>query len=157
MRLRRTSLLPCTSQRLVEELSKPALLDHVAAPMLVFQPVDPAQPGVRWSEQKYRFRLLVGGRLPIGEHTINVRRTLDADHAVAVGEVMVWHDAGYSDLIKVWDHKVLLEDVEEKTRYTDLVEVHAGPLTVPAYLFASAFYAHRQRRLMRLVNAGFGL
>ena len=27
------------------------------------------------------------------------------------------------------------------TRYTDEVEVHAGPLTLAAWLFASAFYA----------------
>jgi len=26
---------------------------------------------------------------------------------------VVWHDAGYSDLIGIWDHKILLEDVSE--------------------------------------------
>ena len=26
---------------------------------------------------------------------------------------VVWHDAGYSDLIRIWDHKILLEDVSE--------------------------------------------
>jgi hypothetical protein len=31
------------------------------------------------------------------------------------------------------------------TRYTDDVEIHAGPFTVPAWLFAQAFYFHRQR------------
>jgi len=41
------------------------------------------------------------------------------------------------------------------TRYTDDVEIHAGPLTVPAWLFAQLFYFHRQRRLNRLVMAGF--
>ena len=41
------------------------------------------------------------------------------------------------------------------TRYTDVVEVHAGPLTSGRVLFAKAFYAHRQRRLSRLVASGF--
>jgi hypothetical protein len=33
--------------------------------------------------------------------------------------------------------------------------VRAGPLTVAAWLFACAFYSHRQRRLSRLVATGF--
>jgi hypothetical protein len=41
------------------------------------------------------------------------------------------------------------------TRYTDQVEIHAGLLTVPAWLFAQAFYLHRQRRLNRLVATDF--
>jgi hypothetical protein len=40
------------------------------------------------------------------------------------------------------------------TRYTDDVEIHAGPLTLPAWLFAQ-LSTHRQRRLNRLVMAGF--
>ena len=63
---------------------------------------------------------------------------------------LVWHDAGYSDLIKVWDHKIVLEPFHGMTRYTDQVEIIAGPLTVAAWLFAKVFYAHRQRRLSRL-------
>jgi hypothetical protein len=68
---------------------------------------------------------------------------------------VVWHDAGYGDLIKVWDHKILLEDFLGMTRYADEVEIDAGPLTVPAWLFAQAFYLNRQRRLSTLVSAGF--
>jgi hypothetical protein len=49
----------------------------------------------------------------------------------------------------------VLEDFLGMTRYTDEVEIHAGLLTVPAWLFALAFYGHRQRRLNRLVAAGF--
>ncbi len=131
-----------------------ALLDHLASPMLVFRPVDPPQARERWHLGPHRFRLLVGGRLPIGEHTIDVQRVV-ADTAGVGADPVVWHDAGYSDLIRVWDHRVELEDTYAMTRYTDVVEVHAGPLTIPAWLFARAFYAHRQRRLRRLVAGGF--
>jgi hypothetical protein len=58
-------------------------------------------------------------------------------------------------LIRVWDHQIVLEDFLGMTRYTDEVEIHAGPPTVPTWLFALAFYGHRQRRLNRLVAAGF--
>ena len=154
MRLRRTSLLPCPLGRLVEELARPALLDQIAAPMLVFEPVDPPVQAERWTLGPHRFRLLVGGRLSIGEHTIDVRH-VTTDPTTVAADPIVWHDAGYSDLIRVWDHKVILTEFYGMTRYTDEVEIHAGPLTVPAWLFARAFYAHRQRRLNRLVGAGF--
>ena len=119
-----------------------------------FEPVEPAEPVERWSIGTYRFRLLVAGRLPIGEHVINVQRTVADPEEVGTSPV-VWHDAGYSDLIRVWDHQIVLEDFLGMTRYTDHVEIHAGLLTVPAWLFAQVFYLHRQRRLNRLVAAGF--
>jgi hypothetical protein len=154
MRVRLSCLLPCPVQRLVSELGRPALLDYLSSPMLVFEPVEPAEPVARWSIGTYRFRLLIAGRLPIGEHVINVQRTVADPEEVATSPV-VWHDAGYSDLIRVWDHQIVLEDFLGMTRYTDHVEIRAGLLTVPAWLFAQAFYFHRQRRLNRLVAAGF--
>ena len=154
MRLRRTSLLSCPVERLVEELARPGLLDKLSAPMLIFRPIDPTELDERWRLGAHRFRLLVGGRVSIGEHTIDVRRVAADADAVAT-EPVVWHDAGHSDLIRIWDHKVAVTDFYGMTRYTDLVEIHAGPLTIPAWLFAKALYAHRQRRLNRLVAADF--
>jgi hypothetical protein len=153
MRLRRSCLLPCSMDRLASELGRPALFHYLASPMLVFEAVEPADAIERWFPGKYRFRLLLGGRLPIGEHVVNLQRTLQ-DAEAAAGRLVVWHDAGYSDLIRLWDHQVVLEDFFGMTRYTDEVEIHGGPLTVPAWLFALAFYTHRQRRLSRLVAAG---
>ena len=146
----------CSVARLVEELTRPELLDKISAPMLIFKPINPTELDERWRLGAHRFRLLVGGRVSIGEHTIDVRQVAHDPDAVAT-DPLVWHDAGYSDLIRVWDHKVTLTDFYGMTRYTDLVEIHAGPLTIPAWLFAKAFYAHRQRRLNRLVAADFAL
>jgi hypothetical protein len=154
MRLHRSCLLPCSMDRLAGELGRPALFHYLASPMLVFDAVEPVDGIARWSPGKYRFRLLLGGRLPIGEHVVNLQRTLQ-DVETAEGKLVVWHDSGYSDLIRVWDHQIVLEDFLGMTRYTDEVEIHGGPLTVPAWLFALVFYVHRQRRLNRLVAAGF--
>jgi hypothetical protein len=149
MRLRCTSLLPCSVERLAAELDRSALLNHISWPMLMFVGLDPDPLPERFTARRYLTRLLIGGRLSIGEHTLDLQPDsgLDAD--------LVWHDAGYSPLIKVWDHKVRIADFHGMTRYTDEVEVQAGPLTIAAWLFASAFYRHRQRRLRRLVAAGF--
>lgn len=149
MRLEHTSLLPCSIARLAPELAKPMLLNWVSWPMLHFVAVDPPALPERFAVGPYRTRLLLGMVLPLGEHTLDLQRT--PGH----GPGLVWHDAGYSDLIRVWDHKIRLEDYFGMTRYTDEVEVHAGPLTGPVWLFASAFYTHRQRRLNRLVASGF--
>jgi hypothetical protein len=149
MRLARTFLLPCSMARLAPELAKPMLLNWVSWPMLHFVAVDPPALLERFVAGRYRMRLMLGALLPIGEHT------LDLQMAPGNGPGLVWHDAGHSDLIKVWDHTIRLEDYYGMTRYTDEVEVHAGPLTGPAWLFAYAFYTHRQRRLNRLVASGF--
>lgn len=149
MRLRCTSLLPCSAERLADELSRSALLNHISWPMLVFVGLDPDPLPERFAAGRYLTRLLIGGRLSLGEHTLD----LQDDPAPDPG--LVWHDAGYSPLIKVWDHKIRLADFHGMTRYTDEVEVRAGPLTIAAWLFASAFYRHRQRRLSRLVATGF--
>jgi hypothetical protein len=153
MRLRCTSQLPCPPGRLSEELTRPALFLHVTAPLLVFEPVEPPSLPARWAPGVFRFRLRVGGRVPLGEHTVDAREvhTFEAGNAAPQ---LVWHDAGYSGLIRSWDHKIIIEASEGGSLYADEVEIHAGPLTVPAWLFANAFYRHRQRRLAALVSDG---
>ena len=149
-----TSTLPCSAARLSDELGRPALFLHITARLLVFSPVDPPTAAAVWTPGVYRFRLLVGGRLPLGEHTVDAQQVGVADPAVAAPQ-QVWHDAGHSALIKSWDHKIILEPVGESTRYTDEVEIHAGLQTVPAWLFAHLFYRHRQRRMAEVVAADF--
>ena len=163
MRLECTSLLPCTPARLAPQLARPMLLNWVSWPMLHFVAISPPELPDRFTARRYVTRLLLGGRLSIGEHTLDLQLVPGGsggvppalDTASGTGAGQVWHDAGHSRLVKVWDHKITLEDFRGMTRYTDVVEVHAGPLTPVAFLFAKAFYAHRQRRLRRLVASGF--
>ena len=146
MRLRCSSLQACGRDRLAAELTRPVLLCRVAWPLLTFTPVDPPVLEDRWAVKPYRFLLRVAGRLSLGEHTIDPRPPDRPDE--------VWHDAGHSDLVHVWDHRVELTDFYGMTRYTDVVEVRAGALTPVAWAFAQVFYRHRQRRLNRLVARG---
>lgn len=154
MRLRITCLLPCSLVTIGHELTKQALFHYVDAPVLAFVPVAPDSIGERWEQRPYRFALRVGMRLPIGEHTVDARLATEPDPDRS-GPQLVWHDAGFSDLISVWDHRILLEDFRGMTRYTDQVEIHAGPLTLPAWLFARVLYTNRQRRLSRVAASGF--
>lgn len=149
MRVQRTSLFPCSVDQLRREVAKPASLPYVAAPMLAFVPLDPPSWGDAWEGRAHRVRLLLGGRLPVGDHTLDI----EADPSGPPGTV--FHDAGYSDLIETWDHRIILQDYYGMTSYEDLVEVRAGALTPLVWLFAWIFYGHRQRRWQRLVRNGF--
>ena len=146
MRMRCSSLQACGRERLAAELTRPVLLCRVAWPVLTFTPVDPPVLEDRWAFKPYVFVLRVAGRISLGEHTIDPQSPSGPDE--------VWHDAGHSAVVRVWDHRIELADHFGMTRYTDVVEVRAGVLTPVAYVFAQLFYRHRQRRLNRLVAHG---
>jgi hypothetical protein len=117
--------------------------------MLAFKPLEPASFGDAWEGRRYRVALLLGSRLPIGLHTLDIELEPTGPPGT------VFHDAGHSDLIHSWDHRIILEDFHQMTRYTDLAEVRAGLLTPFVWLFAWLFYRHRQRRWQRLTADGF--
>ena len=73
MRLRCTSLLPCSVERLAAELDRSALLNYVSWPMLVFVGLDPDPLPERFTTGRYLTRLLIAGRLSIGEHTLSLQ------------------------------------------------------------------------------------
>jgi hypothetical protein len=55
--------------------------------------------------------------------------------------------------VQVWNHDIrLIEKDENHTQYTDRVEIHAGWKTAFIWLWANAFYRHRQRKWIRLLR-----
>ena len=65
-------------------------------------------------------------------------------------------DNGYGDHIKKWDHWINIQDaLDEKTLYTDQVDIEAGLLTPVVWLFSQVFYRYRQRRWRELVKNNF--
>ncbi len=155
MRFRQEVLLHCSADRLLAALARPELLRQLSAPMVVFEPVEPRRLPAVWTPGEHRFRLLIGGRLPIGLHTVDVVQLETSPAALTGAATQVWHDAGFSDLITRWDHRIeLTEEQAGNIRYADVLDIRAGALTLPVWLFAQTFYAHRQRRLRRLVAAG---
>ncbi len=155
MRLRLTVLLPCPPERLVAELAQSRWLDRLDGPVLRFTPVEPAAFPERWRVGDYRVALRLAGRLPLGEHVLGVRHVLGPGDVLEEGETEIWHDAGHSALVRTWDHRVVVEGVHGMTRCTDVVEIRAGLLTLPAWLFAQVLYRVRGQRLCRLAAGGF--
>ncbi len=59
------------------------------------------------------------------------------------------HESG--GFIRTWNHSMKVEPVlDDRCRYTDRIELDAGPLTPLVWLVASLFYRYRQSRWRRL-------
>ncbi|QPH52839.1 SRPBCC family protein [Pontivivens ytuae] len=125
-------------------LQRSALLEHIAAPLVVFRPIDGPFPE-HWSPGRYRAWMLLVGVLPMGRQWIDI----------SFPDEFTLRDNGAGDLVRRWDHWIFVEAEGNGTRYTDRVDVEAGLLTPFIWFFARVFYAHRQRRWRALAADGF--
>ena len=80
--------------------------------------------------------------IPFGTHTIRIER-FDED---------VVQSRESNEHVQVWNHRITLKDLGGQTKYTDEVEIRAGWKTFFVWLWAKAFYAHRQRKWIRLLK-----
>lgn len=153
MKLTVRTVLDASAQRIWDEVRKPGLLNYVAAPMQVFEPLEPATLPEFWTEGKYLVRLWFLGLLPLGKQWIVICFPEKEQHAR--GEYKL-RDLGHGDLTTNWDHVITIKARPDgRTDYSDEVEIRAGLMMAAVWCFAWAFYHHRQRRWRRLVAAGF--
>jgi hypothetical protein len=140
--VKKTSIFPASKETVFQKLQQLETLQYIAWPYATFKPVGKAVP--IWtvgSTSAYRFRLF--GLIPFGTHTIHIVR-FDPD-GVSSREG--------NEHVPVWNHDIrLIEKDENHTQYTDRVENHAGWKTAVIWLWANAFYRHRQRRWIRLLR-----
>lgn len=117
-------------------------LQYIAKPYATFEPVgEVSNVWTVGSTSSYRFRLF--GFIPFGTHTIRIIR-FDPD-GVSSREG--------NEHVPVWNHDISLEITDsDHTRYTDRAEIQAGWKTFFVWFWANAFYAHRQRRWVRILK-----
>mgnify|MGYP001813401044 CR=1 FL=1 len=138
--------LTASSEAVWEEVQRPALLEEVAAPLVRFRWIEPEERLAHWpAGGTVRVRSYLFGILPMGERELVFERIDDERHEIQTRE----RDA----LIRRWDHLITVRDGGEGgARYRDRIEIDAGLLTLPVWLFAQWFYRHRQRRWRRVVE-----
>ncbi len=146
MKFSRQLRLECSFAAAVDAVRRPALFHYVAYPVLSVEAVD-AEPA-QWAEETYWFRLKLLGVVPMGQQAIRVSMERTDD-------TFKLHDAGFSNLIDRWDHRITVRDAGTHTDYQDSLDISAGLLTPFIWLFAKLFFRHRQRRLARLAASGF--
>ncbi len=144
MIVRKTSIFPASRDVVFKKLQKLETLQYIAKPYATFEPVGVTE--ALWtvgSTSAYRFRLF--GMIPFGTHKIHIVRF--APEGVSSREG--------NEHVPVWNHDIIMIPLDENhTKYTDLVEIRAGWKTPFVWLWAKAFYAHRQRKWIRLLNKG---
>ena len=144
MIVQRTSVFPAGQDAVFQKLKQLGTLQTIAAPYDSFEPLG---DGVcTWevgSTSTYCFRLF--GCIPFGTHTIHIVR-FDPDGIRS-------HEG--NEHVPVWNHDIKLRPLDQsRTEYTDRVEIHAGWKTPFVWLWAEAFYAHRQRKWVGLLRQG---
>ena len=142
MIVQKSSLFPASKETVFRKLQQLETLQLIAKPFATFEPV--GETVSTWevgSTSAYRFRLF--GLIPYGTHTIHILRFDPDGVSSREGNAHV----------PVWNHEIsLVEKDENHTLYTDRVEIRAGWKTAFIWLWANAFYAHRQKKWVRLLN-----
>ena len=143
MIVQRTAVFPASRETVFRKLRQPETLRYIARPFASFEPVGETQ--TVWTEGRtYAYRLRLFGFIPFGTHTIRIIR-FDPD---GIGS------AEGNRFVPVWNHSISLTALGVgRTRYTDRVEIRAGWKTIFVWLWANAFYAHRQRKWIRFLNS----
>ena len=135
-RIERAVELPLAAEAAWRLMRRTATFAFVAAPLLGVR--DPL-PERFAAGDRLRLRLTGPAGLPAGPHEIFVESVEEDGRAIQTRE--------HSPLLRRWDHRLsVAETGPESCRYTDEVELDAGPLTALVVPAARAFFAHRQRR-----------
>ena len=143
-----TTYLPAAPEEVWHHVQTSALLRHVAAPLIRFEPLDKDFPEV-WEPGEYRAKMFLFGIVPLGWQAVRISLPEPS------GAVRFARDDGYGPLIRRWDHWIAIGPDGEGTRYLDEITIEAGPLTPVVARFAYMFYAHRQRRWRELASKNF--
>ena len=140
----KSSVFPASRDVVFGKLQRLETLQYIAKPYATFEPVGAAMPV--WAvggTSAYRFRLF--GVIPFGTHTIRIVRFDPEGICSREG----------NEHVPVWNHDIALVPLDDShTKYTDRVEIRAGWKTPFVWLWANAFYAHRQRKWVRLLKKG---
>ncbi|MCE5209133.1 MAG: hypothetical protein AB1649_28620 [Chloroflexota bacterium] len=150
MRIRLTTVLNCPKERAWQAVQTTRLLEYIAAPLVRFDPLQPSRLPETWVEGSYQVRMKIFGWFSFGKHWIVISKPQAENGPYHI------RDNGYGDHIKKWDHWINIQDaLDEKTLYTDQVDIEAGLLTPVVWLFSQVFYRYRQRRWRELVKNNF--
>ncbi|MDD3920405.1 MAG: hypothetical protein PHO41_04445 [Eubacteriales bacterium] len=140
----KTSVFPAPKEVVFDKLKELKTLQYIAKPYATFLP-DNGQDNLIWKENAvFSFRFQLFGWIPFGTHTITVI-SFSEDGGIYIHE--------HNPHVPIWNHRIVLEQIDQnRTQYTDEVEIGAGWKTPFIYLWAKAFYAHRQRKWIALLR-----
>jgi len=146
MQLERTSLLAASPTVVADRMLDPDVMGFLMRPFVIVDPIDPPAFPQRWVPGRYRVKMRLFGRIPLGWQDIVVCDLVNS------GERCGYRDRGSRSLARIWDHRLLVEACGDgRARYTDRLEVDAGTMTAMVWLFAQVLFWWRHRRWHALI------
>ena len=142
MVVKKNTVLPARREEVFHKLRQFQTLQYIAAPYASFVPAEGDADMVWKAGSKFCCRFKLFGIVPFGMHVIRIER-FDMD---------VIQSRESNGHIPVWNHRIILQDRGGQTGYTDEVEIKAGWKTPFIWIWANMFYAHRQKKWLRLLN-----
>ncbi len=140
----KTSIFNASKETVFNELQKLETLQYVAKGFASFTLLNDEKQLLWQPGQVLNFDFYLLGFISFGKHTIKVI-TFDIDNGVYSEET--------NKHVPIWNHRIILEESDEnKTRYTDEVEIYAGWKTIFVAFWAKLFYTHRQKRWKNLLK-----
>ena len=141
----KTSVFPADKEKVFHKLQELETLQYIAAPYATFTPADGTNQNMKWEEGKvFSFHFKLFGIIPFGIHTIKVI-DFSEENGIYTNEK--------NPSVPVWNHRITLKaNAKDATQYTDEVEINAGWKTEFIYIWARAFYSHRQKRWKKLLS-----
>lgn len=127
-----------------EKLQQLTTLQYIAKPFASFLPLGKVSDFI-WEEGRtFQFDFKLFCFITFGIHTIHVVKFQKASYEVYTHEE--------NTNVPVWNHKIVLKKMDNnRTEYTDEVEIYAGWKTLFVYFWANLFYAHRQKKWLKLL------
>ncbi len=141
MKINITTTIQTNENYMWKELQKVSSLQYVSFPIIWFASQKGTPVPDLWSSgRKYHFNLRLFGIIPLGRHFIQLAETNQNTNTIRSYE--------HNSFINVWNHVIEFHEKKDHSgvEYTDEVEIHAGILTLPIWLFAVCFYTYRQYR-----------
>ncbi|WP_029409393.1 hypothetical protein [Treponema pedis] len=146
MIVKKTSVFPAEQSNVFALLQRFDTLAYIAEPYATFKNIDEQTEPVWEVGRSFSFDFKMFGFIALGVHIINVKE-FNIDN--------IYTNEG-NPFCPVWNHRIILKETADgKTEYTDEVEICAGWKTPFVYLWAKAFYSHRQRKWIKLLSKRF--
>ncbi|OBA80769.1 hypothetical protein A9W99_16020 [Mycobacterium sp. 1164966.3] len=138
------TILPTTADRVWSAMLSPVTFLYVCKGLFGFPALagrsEPLRLGERGTGWLVAFHLI-----PAYRHTIEVIEVDEATKTVRTHE--------HGGMLKAWNHTLHAEALDEDScRYSDTIEIDAGPATVIVAAVATGIFRYRQRRWHKLVR-----
>jgi len=138
------STLPAPADRVWEAMQHPATLLYLMRGVLGLPALAGRTDRLRQGEEASGWIFLLHV-IPLHRHHFRVAK-VDREAGLVRSEER-------GGMLRRWDHDLHVVPIDDaRSRYSDTIDIDAGPLTPLVALYAAAFYRYRHRRWRRLAR-----